>query len=352
MGVIMEIDFNDIEYLTNPDPVTLKADFQQFLLSLDVPTVIDITGKDAHRTRVITTLLHGNEPSGLIAIHRWLTQDAKLPIPQTNMRFIFVSVEAANASPLMSHRYLSDGLDINRCFGSGLDHGYFQRANLIAKAIADVNPEAVVDLHNTSGSGPAFAVSPLISTRGLTLTSFFCDTIILSSIELGALMEQNFDCPVITVECGGSNDEQAHAVAYQGISDLAQCHCLDSYQQKSPVDIVYKPLRMQLTPHVNLSYANHYEGSSGVTLSAKIEQFNYGSARKGQMLGWLDEHGLSNLQLLNGAEENVIEQFFTLRDNQLVCATHLRIFMATAMHEIAVNDCLFYVVNMPNTDSL
>ena len=135
MGIIMNIDFSDIEYLKNPNGITLKADFKQFLLSLDVPTVIDISGKDQNRCRVIVTLLHGNEPSGLIAIHRWLTSHKELPTPETNIRFIICSVEAANATPLLSHRILEGGIDINRCFGSDNNKGYYQRAKIIEKII-------------------------------------------------------------------------------------------------------------------------------------------------------------------------------------------------------------------------
>ena len=342
--MIMNIDFDDFAYLKDPDEITLKADFQQFLLSLDVPTVIDISGKDTKRCRVITTLLHGNEPSGLIAIHRWLTSYGELPTPETNVRFIICSVEAANASPLLSHRFLAGGVDINRCFGSKSNTDYYKRAKLLEKAIREVTPEAVVDLHNTSGSGPAFAVSPLLTTKVLSLTSFFCEAIILSGLKLGALMEQDFNCPTITVECGGANDEQAHEVAYEGIKQLAQCPSMDNFHQNKSVDIVYKPLRLELKPNRKLSYNNHNEGNEGVTLLAKIEQFNFGGANKGQMLGWLDEHGLNNLQLINENKENVITDYFSLRDNQLVCSTNLRIFMATPNDDIAKNDCLFYVV--------
>lgn len=346
----MNIDFNDMEYLKDPDEITLKADFKQFLLSLDVPTIIDITGKDQSTCRVIVTLLHGNEPSGLIAIHRWLTLDEREK-PATNLRFIICSVEAANTKPLLTHRYLDGGLDLNRCFGKDKEEGYYLRANLINQAILAVSPEAVVDLHNTSGSGPAFAVSPIISNKGLTLTSFFCDSIILSSIRLGALMEQNFNCPVITVECGGANDEQAHEVAFRGVEQLATCQSIDNFHQRNQVDIVYKPLRLQLKPYKSLSYSCHNEGYKGVTLISKIEQFNFGSARKGQMLGWLDQNGLENLQLLNDVNENVIEEYFTVRDNQLVCATNMRIFMATTDIKIARSDCLFYIVNQTINDS-
>lgn len=340
----MNIEFSDIAYLKNPDELTLKADFQQFLLSLDVPTIIDVTGKNTDKCRVIVTLLHGNEPSGLISVHRWLTTEYLEQQPETNLRFILCSVEAASKAPILSHRYLENGIDINRCFGSNKDTSYYLRAKLITKAIEEVSPEVVVDLHNTSGSGPAFSVSPSLSPQGLAITSLFCDTIILSGITIGALMEQQFNCPTITVECGGANDEQAHEVAFYGISQLANCTDLGDLQPTKRVDIVYKPMRLKLRAHKSLSYSCKNEGLYGVTLCSKIEQFNFGGAKEGQLLGWLDEQGLENLELLNDSKENVIENYFTVRDSQLVCATNMQIFMATADRNIAMNDCLFYVV--------
>ena len=344
----MDIDFTEITYLKDPIQSELQADFTQFLLSLTGPTVIDISGKNPSKSRVITTLLHGNEPSGLIAMHRWLTQEGEIPTPEVNLRFIICSVEAASTGSLFTHRFLQNGQDLNRCFGSTLADGYFQRAKLIEQAIRELSPEAVIDLHNTSGAGPAFGVCPQINPLGLTLASFFCDTVILSGLKLGALMEQDFGCPAITIECGGKNDEQAHEVAYLGIDRLSRCVSLEDYHQTLPVEIVYKPLRLQLSPSVNLTYAEHDEGNEGVTLKSNIEQFNYGSAHKGQMLGWLDDKGLDNLILLDESKENVAKEYFRERDNQLVCAKNLRIFMATTDKNIATSDCLFYIVNLPN----
>ena len=62
------------------------------------------------------------------------------------------------------------------------------------------------------------------------------------------------------------------------------------------------------------------------------------------MLGWVDKHGLNNLQLLNASGVNVVDEFFQLRDNQLLPKTDMHIFMATKNKQIAKNDCLFYLV--------
>ncbi|GAA5140422.1 succinylglutamate desuccinylase/aspartoacylase domain-containing protein [Thalassotalea piscium] len=340
----MDIDFSEITYLKNPNGLTLKADYQQFLLSLSGPTIIDISGKNQEKCRVIVTLLHGNEPSGLIALHRWLTSDSWLPVPETNIRIIICSVEAASKSPILTHRYYPGGLDINRCFNSREDDGYYLRASMLKQAITEVSPECVIDLHNTPGSGPSFAVSTIITPEVLTLTSFFCDSIILSGLKLGSLMEQNFHCPILTIECGSANDEQSHETAFQGISQLTTCCCIYHFDQKMNVDIISKPFRLQLKHNVELSFSEHDEGNEGVTLKATIEQFNFGNARKGQMIGWVDDRGLNNFQLLNDAHEDVLTEYFTLRDNQLVCATNMKIFMATANVNVAKDDCLFYLV--------
>ena len=157
-------------------------------------------------------------------------------------------------------------------------------------------------------------------------------------------MERKFDCPMITVECGGSNDEQSHHVAYQGLKQLTLNEQSNNFHQSKSVDIIYKPLRLELKPHTSLSYGNHDEGFTGVCIKSNIEQLNYGISRKDQMLAWIDEKGLDNFELINEHGENVISDYFTCKKNVLTCAVDLRIFMATDNENIAINDCLFYVV--------
>lgn len=355
----MDIDFSEINYLVDPCSRTLHADYQQFLLSLIGLTVIDINGENSDEWRVISTLLHGDEPSGLIALHRWLTTENSLPRPKTNIRLIISSVEAATYQHLFQHRYLPDGIDLNRCFNEktireskdaknkNID-GYIERAKLIACAIREVNPKAIIDLHNTSGNGPAFAVSTLITPSVLSITSYFCDTLILSDINIGAMMELDFSCPVVTIECGGSSDDQAHEVAYQGIKNFAQCDSHCALPQDKSVQILYKPLRLVIKTGRKLSFSEHDEGYSGVTLRKNIEQFNYGGCCDGLLLGWLDDKGLDNIEMLNDQGVNVVAKYFKMLDNKLVCATSLKIFMASNQTDIARSDCLFYVVNNVN----
>lgn len=353
----MDIDFNEINYLKDPTWQDLHADYEQFLLSMTGPTVIDISGIDESKCRVFLTLLHGNEPSGVIAIHRYLTEVLEERKPTTNLRFIFCSVEAASSKPLFNRRHIKGGMDINRCFGvkppehcSELLQGYYKRASLIENAINEVNPEMVVDLHNSPGPSPTFGICSVITRETLSLTSLFTQTLILSDLNMGTIMEQNFNCPFITIECGGRQDEQAHEIAFSGIQQVALCEDSCSIPDEKLVEIIYQPLRLQLKNQVNLSYAKHDEGYKGITLKDNIECFNFGSANRDEMLGWVDGDGLDNLQLLDKSGNNVIEDYFYTRENQLVCRYNLRVFKATTNKKAATNDSLFYVVKTASND--
>ena len=352
----MEIDFSEINYLQDPNWRDLHADYEQFLLSMTGPTVIDITGSESKKCRVITTLLQGSEPSGLIALHRWLTTRDVKELPKTNLRFIICSVEAACVKPLFSKRFIDGSEDINRCFGdkehdeTQIDKhvGCYERAQLIVQAIKDVNPEMVVDLHNAPSPCPTFAISHKVTTETISLASFFCQTLVLSDLQLGSLMEQNFSCASVTIECGGRVDQQAHEMAYAGICHIANYEDIGYIQPETCIEVIYLPLRLYISEGVNLSYAEHDEGYSGITLKQNIDCFNFGGANKGEMIGWIDGNGLDNLNLFNKHGCNVIDEYFYIRENQLVCKQNLRIFKATSDKQIALTDCLFYVVKQTN----
>lgn len=352
----MDIDFSEINYLQDPTWQDLHADYEQFLLSMTGPTVIDITGSDEAKCRVFVTLLHGNEPSGVIAIHRYLSEVLTESKPTTNLRFIFCSVEAARNKPLFSKRHIKGGMDINRCFGekapSNCDQllqGYYQRSALIENAIKSVNPEMVIDLHNSPSPGPTFAICSIITRETLSITSLFCQTLILSDLNMGTIMEKAFNCPFITIECGGVQDEQAHEIAFSGIQHVAECEDIGNIREEKLVEIIYQPLRLQLKNQAKLSYAKHDEGYKGITLKDNIECFNFGSANRDEMLGWVDGDGLDNLQLLDKSGKNVIDEYFYTRENQLVCRYNLRLFKATTNKKAAKNDSLFYVVKTAST---
>ena len=312
-----------------------------FLRNLHGVTAIDITGVDTSRCRVISTLIHGNEPSGLFAVHRWLTEQHQ---PAANIRIIISSVEAALSEPLFSHRFVPDQEDLNRCFSATGNSRVYTRAKLIKTLIREVRPEAVVDLHNTSGSGPAFCVSTRDALSERALASYFCQSMILTGLKIGSLMEQDFACPIITIECGGSQDSRSHDVAYQGIKEFANAMDCNAGHQPHEIEVLKHPLRVELKNAVTLSYSFERDMRVDVCICANIEHHNVGITEKGTFLGWINQGGLENFQFRDEQGIELPSNLFKLQDGRLLTTKDVRLFMATTRVDIAQKDCLFYMI--------
>jgi len=315
-----------------------------FLRKLKGLTVFDVQGKDTSRTRVITTLIHGNEPSGFIALHHWLR---KKVIPEVNIRFILCNPESAALPPEFSHRYLVVAQDLNRFFTLGntpsskKDDAISRRAAQIIKAVTDVNPEAIVDLHNTSGISPAFGVSTYASDKVLDLISLFSNKVILTGLHVGAIMEQNFSAPIVTIECGGAGQIQSHQLAITGLEKFTNRKSIfDHHADK--VDIHRHPCRIELQKGFVLGFGDYPLMTADITLLSDTEQLNNQITPADQLIGWYVKDNQLPLIVKDEQGNNQLLAMLYLKDGGIYTKQRLQIFMATKQVDIATNDCLFY----------
>ena len=122
-----------------PGSEDIAPRINDFLRSLPGPMAIHVAGRDPTRCRVLVTLSHGNEPSGLEAVHRWLLSGRQ---PAVNIVVIFGAVAAAAAEPLFFHRMLPGERDLNRCFSPPYSEEQGQLAQAILAHIRNQQPEA------------------------------------------------------------------------------------------------------------------------------------------------------------------------------------------------------------------
>ncbi|MBB3190642.1 succinylglutamate desuccinylase/aspartoacylase domain-containing protein [Halomonas cerina] len=329
------------------DPPVDHHDVVAWLASLDGPTWIELSGIDDQRCRVITTLLHGNEPSGLLALHRWL---AERPRPQTRLAVLVANVEAALASPVLTRRIAPAGRDLNRCFRPPWADASGVLAQAIARDIVARCPECVIDVHNTSGDGPAFAVATHRDPHVEALASHFCDRLIVTDFRLGSLMELPFThpfppgCPVFTLECGGAMQPASVEVAIEAYRQLAEWQDVTGLEADPALEVLVHPLRVELAPGASLDYARTPQPGMDVTLWSRIDACNQGVTMPNVCLGWLGRRGLTTLQARDARGEDRIRQLLCERGGGLYPRHPLRLFMATTHVEIARSDCLFYAV--------
>ncbi len=323
----------------DPSPEDVDPNVNGFLQALQHPTVIALTGRDTSRHRVLVTLLHGNEPSGLEAVHQFLLSGEQ---PAVNVSVVLGSVHAAAAEPLFYHRMLPGDRDLNRCFEAPYSDGQAVLAKAILDYVRSCEPEAVIDLHNTSGSSPAFGVGIYENEEVMALTGLFVDKLIVTELRLGSLMEQEFGAPVVTVEAGGSADDAADSTAREGVRQFFTLKTL--WSEHAPVTVIRKSRRLELQPHSRIDYADRPLHDRDITLRADVDSFNFRLAQPDEALGWLGEDGYSHLRIGGEPGRSDVGDFFEERDGCLFPRDTMQIVMATTRPDIAASDCLFYFV--------
>ena len=331
-------------FARDPDPLAIGSTPQAFLDWLGGPACLSLSGEDPSRTRALVTLLHGNEPSGTFALHQWLRSGKR---PAVNLVCVVASVAAAQEAPLFSHRMLPRARDLNRCFRPPFDDAQGALAEEILTILRLHHPEAVVDIHNTSGSGPAFGVCRYADANHEALVSLFTRRLIVSDLNLGALMElTEAQCPTVTVEVGGRLDEEAHLLAYEGLCRyFSAADVLHPDKTDWGLELFGDPIRLELQDHVTLTYAETPSENYDITLLPDIEHHNFGGVRRDTPLGWARGEATRLFRAQDGGGRCAVARLVRIENGRLFPAQDLKLFMITTNAQIAHADCLFYAVS-------
>lgn len=331
------------KFIRDPLATDIGNNVEEFLRLLGGPTCFFISGDDDSRCRALVTLLHGNEPSGAMALHRWLRSAER---PAVNLVCIVASVAAALETPLFSHRMLPRARDLNRCFRPPFEDAQGALAEEILEILRMHHPEAVVDMHNTSGSGPSFGVCTHMDRHHDALVSIFTQRLIVSRLDLGALMDiSEHSYPTVTVEVGGRLDEEAHELAYEGMSRyFAASSVLDEADTDWGLELLRDPIRLELNDHVTLTYADEPRNNYDITLRLDIEHHNFGGVTPDTLLGWAGGRERDLFSALDAGGRCAVTRLVRIEEGKLYPAQPLKLFMITNNAAIAEADCLFYAV--------
>jgi len=336
-------DSTVLDVLWDPSPQTLGRSPLEWLDRLRKPTVIHVAGRDRARTRAMATLLHGSEPSGLFALHRWLLERQT---PEVNMLFLLGGVYPAKMHPPLTHRQRPDGRDLNRCFRAPFEGKEGAIAQALLAELHKAKPECLLDVHNTSGTGPSFAVSISNDAQHQALTSLFTERLIVTDLRLGALMEYSEqEVPTVTIECGGAQDEHAHQLAYEGLVRYAsQPEVLLLERAAWGVEVLRNPIRVEMAPDATIEYRNDPSGRADLTFPPDIERRNFGIVAPDEPLGWVGPNGLGVLTANSHNRTEDIEHLLREVEGKIYPVQPFKAFMITTNPAIAKSDCLFYAV--------
>jgi len=323
-------------------PTQLPEDDLGFLRSLGGPTLIRLSGRDASRVRVLSTLLHGNEPSGLRAVSRYLRSGAQ---PATDVIFFIGAVGTALSDPPFSNRALPNEVDANRCWMAPWESPQGEVARRLLSRIREADPECLVDLHNNTGHNPAYGVAFRVGPAEQALVSLFADRIVHTPIELGTLVEATVpEFPSVTVECGRAGDAVADEVAWQGLQKYLNQTELDLSGPPRRLIHLEEPIRVCVRHGVELAFGDSANPEVAFTISADIDRHNFERLPAGSQIGWVHPGTPWPIEAMGPDGEDCSEEFFDVSSGRLRTRRDFIPIMMTTSRVIAKSDCLFYAV--------
>jgi len=324
-------------------PEEIPADLVAFLEKLNAPTVIAMAGLDTSRTRIVSTLLHGNEPSGLHAVHRWLRSGR---VPAVNVLFFIAAVRTALESPGFAHRFLSGRVDLNRCWKGGGTSRTRPFAAEVLQIFFKAEPESLVDIHNNTGHSPAYGVGPTTGPEELKLAALFAERFVRNDMNLGTLVEATGDrFPSITIECGRAGDDVANENAWVGLERYLTIDRIEeSAFAQRPVAVYADPVRVEIREGIELAFGDTRITGSDFTVARDVDRHNFELLPAGTPIGWIAPNVERPLVALDDTRNDVAKDFFTVRDGVVETRRPLVPIMMTTNRQSALDDCLFYAV--------
>lgn len=332
-----------IRTVTEPHSADIPSDVTGFLQWLGVPTWIAVPGRDRSRVRAVVTLLHGNEPSGVRAVHGWLRDGV---VPAVDAVFLIASVDAALVGPGFSHRMLPGHADLNRRFLPPYHGVEGTLAREMLDRLRAAAPEALIDLHNNTGHNPPYGVGPSAAERLLALTSLFGRRFVHSDLRLGALVEgTEHDFPSVTIECGRAGDPAADAVARIGLDRYLQCDSVFNVDGSTlDMDVLIDPIRVSVKPGVRIAFADAPDPGVDFTVAGDVDRHNFEVVPSGASVGWVGE-GVWPLEARGVSGRDLSREIFEVKGGRLCARRDMIPIMMTVDATIALSDCLFYVVS-------
>ena len=325
----------------DPTPERVGSSAVELLRNLGGPGAIFVRGEDSSRARAIVTLLHGNEPSGVRAMHAWLRRRR---VPRVDCVWIVGAVEAALEPPGFAHRHLPGRPDLNRCFRPPYDGVDGEIARAILDLLDRVGPEAVLDLHNNTGHNPPYGIATRVDAATRGLCSWFAERLVGSDLDLGALVEVSVrDAPSVTIECGLAGDFEADRVALRGVEAFLASPSI--VPGDPPAVAVYdQPIRIGIRPGVALAIAAAPRPGVGLTLAWNVDRHNWRQVGPGTTIGWVSGDAGWPVEAFSPSGTEVSRELLEIVDGVLRTRRSLIPIMITTDARIAASDCLFYVV--------
>ncbi|MGR8929031.1 MAG: M14 family metallopeptidase [Gammaproteobacteria bacterium] len=320
-----------------PDGI-LTVPVERLYALVPEPSLFHLAGKRPE-TIFVSVLLHGNEPTGFLAIQQLLSKYQGQSLPR-GLTLFFGNTQAAR----FNLRRLEDQPDFNRIWPGTTqpDSPETDWARQICQIMRKRDLFASVDVHNNTGLNPHYACVNKLDDAFLHLGALFGRLLVYfthpKGVQSGAFAEF---CPAVTLECG--RPDQPYGVEHV-FQFLDSCLHLSEFPAhpiaRQDVDIYHTVAQVTVDDRIRFSFDDK---EADLILSPDLERLNFTEIQPGTTFGETVAGGLPVIARDNDGNP-VTESFFKLHDGQLQTVKATMPSMLTLNERVIRQDCLCYLM--------
>lgn len=298
------------------------------------PTLIHLSGEKPEPL-FLSTLLHGNETSGFIALQRFLGQYKEGVLPRA-MSIFLGNVPAA----VMGVRCLPGQPDFNRIW----DQGDTPEHAIVQAVLAEMKQKtlfASVDIHNNTGKNPHYACVNRLDPSFLSLASIFSSLVVYftspKEVQSNAFATL---CPAVVLEAGVSGDQAGLQHILSFLDTLMQLETIDGQGfDKETVQAYHTVCRVELPASATVAIGQ--ERQADFCFIEGFDAMNFTPLPKHTLIGWRRNLDYT-LSVLDSNKQDVSDQFIIYQGDEIRTKIPLMPSMFTEDVNVIYQDCVGY----------
>jgi succinylglutamate desuccinylase len=287
----------------------------------------------------VSVLLHGNEPTGFLALQRLLQKYHQQILPRP-LSIFFGNTQAAR----LNLRRLNGQPDFNRVWpGTALPDSPERRvAEQIVATMRQRKLFASIDIHNNTGLNPHYACVNKLDNDFLQLGALFGRLLVHFTHPKGTQSAAFAEfCPAVTLECGRPGQEHGTDHAFEFLDSCLHLSEIPSHRiAKQDIDIYHTAAQVTVADDATFSFSDE---TADLFLNHDLERMNFTNIAAGTTFGKINHVRLPVIAKSENGDD-VTSRFFSNDSQQLVINRPAMPSMLTLDERVIRQDCLCYLM--------
>ena len=334
----MDVLVNALKHIDYAPEQLLTASPRDLHNLFPQPTLIHLQGRNP-QPLFVSVQLHGNEPTGFLAIQKLLVKYQQKELPRSLSIFLG-NTEAAS----QNLRRLDNQPDFNRIWpGTELsDSPETRMAHAIVDEMRTRNVFISIDIHNNTGLNPHYGCINSLDNQFVQLARLFSRLVVYfirpKGVQSAAFAQL---CPAITLECGRPDQKNGVEHALEFIDSCLHLSILPDHPPRhQDVDLFHTIALVKIKNDVYFSFE---QDNADLLLSNDIERLNFTEISAGTIFG-LVKNSHMPLIAINELGKDVTDHLFKIENNNLQAKRKTMPSMLTLDEHVIKQDCLCYLM--------